>query len=152
MTIPNDMKKQARDAGIPLAVLTETYAELRQLARLDRETGWEIRRRVWCHYAYSVESRSFWRNGMHARFRRAFGEGDSTNIPGWDEVARSMQVEFPELANVDDIGQHLFEMIREPHQTMPAAAETWQEAFNLCLDRVGDWSVDVESELAAIPF
>lgn len=152
MTIPKDIRKQAVDAGLPLTVLSETYAEMRQLARLERETGWEIRRRVWHHYAYTVESRSFWRNGMHARFGRAFGEGDMTNIPGWDDVARSMQCEFPELSNVDDISQHLFELIREPHQTMPSACDTWKEAFDLCLERVGDWSVDEEIELAAVPF
>lgn len=148
MTIPADIRDAANDAGIPLNVIKETYGELRQLARLDRVNGWEIRKRVWFHYAYTPESRPFWRNGMHARFGRAFGEGDMTNIPGWDDVAQSMKAEFPEFINVDDVSQHLFELIREPHQTMPPASETWKEAFDLCLERVGDWSVDLE----AVPF
>lgn len=148
MTIPADIRRQAVKAVIPLDVLLATYAELRQLARFERETGRKMRKRVRSQYAYSVESRPFWRHGMQARFGRAFAEGDMTNIPGWDDVAQSIKAEFPELTNVDDVAQHLFELIREPHQTMPPASETWQEA----LDRCGEWVAAANDDLAAVPF
>lgn len=130
MNIPGDIRKAALAVGIPLPVLHGTYQQFRQLARLEREPYWNIRRAVWKHYAYSDESLSFWRHGMHARFRRAFEEGDCTNIPGWDDVAKSMAAEFPELAGEDNISQRLFELIREPHQRMPTAEETWREVLD----------------------
>jgi hypothetical protein len=88
---------------------------------------------------------------MHSRFRRAFEDGDATNIPGWDDVAKSLACEFPELAGEEDIGERLFELIREPHQTMPSSYATWREALEYCLERYPA-SANSGVEAEAVPF
>lgn len=150
MMIPADIRDEADALGIPVNVLCDTYREFRQLARLEREPVWQIRQRVWQRYAYSVESWGFWRHGLQARFRRAFAEGDMDNIPRWDDVAQSMRCEFPELANVDDVSQHLFELLREPHDCLPSAEETWRDVLDYCVNHVGEWADVEESE--PVPF
>lgn len=152
MTIPTDIRRQAIVSGVPLAALTDVYREFRQLARQEQEWMWELRKRVWSEYAYTPESRDFWRHGMQVRFRYAFAEGDMTNIPRWDDVAQSMACEFPELSGNDDVSQRLFELIREPHNRLPTAEETWREAFDYCLAHVDQWA-DMETEsLETVPF
>lgn len=137
-----EIRKHAKELGIPQAVLRDTYAELRAYERQARDWEWTLRRRVWEMYAYSRESHDFWRHGMHVRYARAFGEGDRTLIPRWDETADELAGEFPELASDGDPAEKLFEIIAQRYQPLPTSAETWRQAIDLCLSRVADWAAD----------
>lgn len=137
-------RQQAKELGIPLAVLRDTYRELRAYERQSRDWEWTIRRRVWEQYSYSRESNDFWRHGMHVRFARAFGEGDRTLIPRWDECADELAMEFPELAIDGNPAEKLFDLIHRRYEPLPSAEQTWAQALDVCLERVADWAADAE--------
>ncbi|OGT59932.1 MAG: hypothetical protein A3E01_10840 [Gammaproteobacteria bacterium RIFCSPHIGHO2_12_FULL_63_22] len=139
-----EIKKQAKKLGIPLDVVADTYRELRAYERQARDWEWTIRRRVWEMYSYSPESNEFWRHGMHVRYARAFGEGDRTLIPRWDETADELAMEFPELAVDGDPAERLFEFIARRYEPLPTAEDTWKQAVDVCLERVAEWAVDAE--------
>jgi hypothetical protein len=139
-----NIRKQAKELGIPLAVLQDTYRELRAYERQSREWDWAIRERAWAPYAYSRDCVRFWRHGLQTRYARAFGEGDRTLIPRWDETADEIAMEFPELAIDGDPAEKLFEYVARPYEPLPSADETWAQALDVCLERVADWAADAE--------
>lgn len=138
------IRNQAKEQGIRIDVLRGVYRELRAHERQSREWEWTIRRRVWEQYSYSRESNDFWRHGMHVRYSRAFGEGDRTLIPRWDETADELAEEFPELAIDGDPAERLFEFIHRPYEPLPSAEETWAIALEVCLERVAAVAADAE--------
>lgn len=140
-----DIRRRCKLAGIPFATVEETYQELRILHRENRRHSWEMRQRAWeemvpkgCH--------PFWRHGWHVRYPYAFGEGDVTNIPGFDRVAQAISWEFPELNRDGDPTTALYEFLAQPHDRMPTAEDTWQEAADIVLGDLED------SETETVPF
>lgn len=129
------IRRLARKLRVPLGVLTDTYRELRAYEKQSREWDWTLRRRVWENYSYSRASNDFWRHGMHVRFPRAFGDGDRTMIPRWDETAAELAESFPELAIDGDPSERLFEIIARPYEPLATAEELWRQALDVCRTR-----------------
>lgn len=106
-----------------------------------RRDAWEGQTPKGCH--------GFWRHGWQVRYPRAFGEGDRTNIPGFDDLAQAIACEYPELNREDDPAEALFEFLSQPHNCLPSAEETWDEAIESWAENAGDCSLLNDS---AIPF
>lgn len=139
-------KRWARRNKIAFRELETIYRELRAVVRNEREWEWTIRREAWerqtppgCH--------EFWRHGFHVRYRHAFTDGDRGNIPGFDETAADMATRFPELETDGDPAAKLFELLAQPHRTLPTSEETWDEAIRAAETGLGAAIVD-----EAVPF
>lgn len=143
-----EARREADERGIPFDVVEATYRELRAMERESRVAGWELRREAW-ERAVPVGCHPFWRHGFAVRFPRAFGDGDRTLIPRFDELADELAEEFPWLMRADDPAEALFEFLAEPHDTLPSAAETWERAIHECDAEPAPDSDDVAFEFGA---
>lgn len=126
-------RREAKRLGLDWPTVEETYRRLRQLQREEREGEWTIRRWAW-QMMTPRGCWDFWRHGFHVRWPWAFGEGDRDCIPGLDVVAQELSFYFPELAIDDDPTETLYELLAKPHNKLPSADETWQQAIEMCRD------------------
>jgi hypothetical protein len=155
--IRREFRRKAQAAGVPFAVLEQTYRALRIMERETRERGWEIRARAWlCVTFFTPKSQGFWRHGFRARFPKAFDGGDYTNIRGFDLIAKEVAAAFPELDDDVDGGcENLFAFLSEPHDCLPPVEETWEQALEMCVENGDDATPETEpwdAALAAAPF
>lgn len=129
-------RRQAKELGLDWNAVQVTYRDLRAFQRVEREADWAVRKRFFELYARSEDEMRWWRYPERL-FPRAFGEGDRTNIPGFDDAAKTIACEFPEF-DCDDPAERLFEFLQTEWVRVPSADETYEEAIQLCLESPAD--------------
>lgn len=127
-----ELKREAKRAGIAWADVEATYRMLRQEKDDAREHEAEIRRQAWARVA-TEGSQAFWRHGFAKRFDRAFGAGDRTLIPRFDEIADGLAYTFPELAEGGDPAEKLYELLAAPFSPRRPNEEVYREALDVIL-------------------
>lgn len=116
-------RRQARELGLRWSDVLDVYRDLRAMNDLDREQDSIVRIAVWRQYAASPDSWGLWRHGMRWFYGHAFGDGDMTNLPRWDEVA-------------DELGwdsQELYDFIASDYVRRKSRAELLDAAIDRCL-------------------
>jgi len=119
----NELKHEAREAGLDWTDVRCLYCELRENELYARERKWTLRAEAFERSGY----------GMHfkAVYRKAFTTGDHSEIPCFDGLAASMTYEFPELNAYGDPAAALYEVLCEPQDLLPPASETYRQAIEI---------------------
>jgi len=126
MTI-DEVKQQAKAAGIAWRLVREAAAELVEREREARAHDNEVREVAWSFYT-TPGCWPFWRHGFLARLGRKVEGGDYTRIPGYDTLAASVACQFPEYAG-DDGCAALWDLLLSPFERMRPRAEFYAEAL-----------------------
>jgi hypothetical protein len=130
-----DYRKDELEAlGVAAAQIDATYWELRERERQQREWKWNVRDTFFSLSGCGTGQRY---KTIH---RRALTEGDMTNLPSFDVLTCEMVAFFPEL-DCGDACQRLFELVCEPYDRLPPAADSYREAIDRVLDDICSGSV-----------
>lgn len=121
-----DLKAEAKELGLKRADIRALYCELRERDTLAREWKWAIRSDAFDRSGYGRSFKSV--------YRRAFADGDMTQIPCFDMLAQELSWEHPELTRDGDPATALWELLSEPVDRLPAAADTYRETIDLLAD------------------
>lgn len=123
----DEVKREAKAAGIAWAQVQGAAAELLQREREARAHANEVREAAWCSYT-SKGCWPFWRHGFLARLGHKVEGGDYTRIPGYDTLAASIASRYPEYAG-DEGCAALWGFLLSPFERMKARSEIYAEAL-----------------------
>lgn len=149
---------EARRRGIAPAALEDAVREMQAAERMSREREEQLRQDVWARYAWTRGCLSFWRHGMRKRFRRAFGDGDRTLIPKFDDVAKALASHYPEYlgdgeaVSGNDCAERLYDLLAAPMRRLTPLAELVAAAVAALDDGPTAQPVSTSDGVPACPF
>ena len=135
----SEVRREVKRRRLSWPAVQDAYREVKAAEWERRQYANEVREAAWC-LATSPGCWPFWRHGFLSRFGHLIARGaDLTSIPGYDLLAQSVALRFPEYAT-DDGTERLWDFLLSPHDRMPTREQLYRKA------------VDMAEQAVAVPF
>lgn len=139
----NEIRKHAKEMGIPWREVLEAKRAVQELHEQRQELIDDVRQtafrkltgrrdHMWFIFGYETDR----------GYGKWFREGDYSEIPNWDTVARSVFFECPGMCRFeDDASEAMWDFIKNEPFKIPCNERLYNEAFQM-----------LTASLAAVPF
>ena len=141
----SELKAEAKQLGVTWKEVKQVQGDLRKAYLEQRASEEGARQYAWSlyllYFGRSVEGcKGFWRVGFdRVRERLQNSDRDFTSIPRYDEIATSVEVEYPEWS--EQSAEELFAWLFEGYTPRLTAADHYAEALGM-----------IESQVQSVPF
>ena len=114
--------------------LQRAYEELRDIEQRDRDADREIREYAFrIFYPQWANITTSWWSVLHVELLKEIGDSDYTAIPGYDDAARLVALEFPQFCDCDGLltTRKVFDYVTQPAITRASVETVMSKAWVL---------------------